>query len=59
MPLHWTVESRLKLVTSVAEGDVFYRDIEAYLAMVSGGNLSDWRKLMTLELPDLPLVFKM
>ena len=46
MPLHWTVDSRLKLVTVVAEGDVGKADVEAYLAMVAGANLAPWRKLL-------------
>ena len=45
MPLHWTVESRLKLVTVVAEGDVSKSDVEAYLSMVGGANIVEWRKL--------------
>ncbi len=45
MSLHWTVHSNSKLVTVVAEGDVTRADIEAYLAMVTGGGLVEWRKL--------------
>ena len=45
MPLHWTVQSNLKLVTVVCEGDVDRSDVEAYLAMVNGANIVDWRKL--------------
>jgi hypothetical protein len=46
MPLHWIVESRPKLVTIVAEGEVCKADVDAYLAMIDGANLSEWRKLM-------------
>lgn len=45
MPLHWTVQSSTKLVTIVAEGDVTKADIEAYLAMVRGAGVVEWRKL--------------
>lgn len=45
MSIHWIVESRRKLVTVVAEGDVGKADVEAYLAMIDGANLSEWRKL--------------
>lgn len=49
MALHWIVESRLELVTAVAEGDVDRRDLEAYLAMAKGANLLAWRKLIDLR----------
>ncbi len=45
MSIHWIVESRRKLVTVVAEGDVGKADVEAYLAMVDGANLLEWRTL--------------
>lgn len=45
MPLHWTVHSSSKLVTVVADGDVTKADIEAYLAMVMGAGVVEWRKL--------------
>ena len=46
MPLHWTIDSRLQLVTAVAEGDVSKGDVEAYLAVVNGSpNIPEWRKL--------------
>jgi hypothetical protein len=40
MPLHWTMESKIQLVTVVAEGDVTRSDVEAYIAMSSGGERS-------------------
>lgn len=45
MPLHWTVQSRLELITVVADGDVGRSDVEAYLAMVDRMNIAGWRKL--------------
>lgn len=45
MPLHWTMESKIQLVTVVAEGDVTRSDVEAYIAMSSGANVLEWRKL--------------
>lgn len=51
MPLHWTIESRLQLVTAVAEGDVSKSDLEAYLTIVnSGPNIPEWRKLFDARL---------
>ncbi len=49
MPLHWTVQSRLKLITVVADGDVGRGDIDAYLAMVNGTNIAGWRKLFDAQ----------
>ena len=43
--MHWTVDSRLKLVTVVVEGDVGRPDVEGFLAMASGADLLHWRKL--------------
>lgn len=45
MPLHWTVQSRLELITVVADGDVGRSDVEAYFAMIDGANIMEWRKL--------------
>lgn len=45
MPLHWILESRSQLMTVVAEGAVDKADFEAYLAMIDGANLWEWRKL--------------
>jgi hypothetical protein len=43
--MHWTADSRLKLVTVVAEGDVGRADVEGFLAMATGADLLHWRKL--------------
>ncbi|MDB5489757.1 MAG: hypothetical protein JWQ58_3472 [Reyranella sp.] len=45
MPLHWTVQSHIKLIIVVAEGDVGRSDIDGYLAMSSGADIIGWRKL--------------
>jgi hypothetical protein len=46
MPLYWTIDSRLQLVTAVADGDVSKGDVEAYLAIVNGSpNIPEWHKL--------------
>ena len=39
------MESKIQLVTVVAEGDVTRSDVEAYIAMSSGANVLEWRKL--------------
>lgn len=49
MPLHWTVESRLTLLTVVAEDDVSRSDVEAYLGLVTGANIVEWRKLFDAQ----------
>lgn len=46
MPLHWTLQSKLRLVTVLAEGDVVRGEIEAYLDMVRAAKVSEWRKLI-------------
>lgn len=46
MSLDWKIQSRLKLVTLVAEGNVIRRDVETYLATISGAKVSEWRKLI-------------
>jgi hypothetical protein len=45
MPLYWTIESRTKLVTLVAEGEVFLEDAVACLAAVHGASATPYRKL--------------
>jgi len=45
MPLFWTIDSKAKLVTAVAEGDVTRADFEAYLDMIDQAGLHAYRKL--------------
>ncbi|WP_296320569.1 hypothetical protein [Reyranella sp.] len=45
MPLHWTVDSKEKLVIATAEGAVTRAEIEKYLTMMNGAGASSYRKL--------------
>ena len=45
MPLHWTIDSKAKLLTVVAEGDVTRADFEAYLDVIDQAGLHTYRKL--------------
>ncbi len=46
MPLYWTLQSRLRLVTVFAEGNVVRGEIEACLDVVRTAKVSEWRKLI-------------
>lgn len=46
MPLHWTVDSRDKLITAVGDGELGRADFESYFQMVSGANIVSWRQLI-------------
>lgn len=46
MPLHWTVESRLKLIIIVAERDVTRSDVEGFLNFIRGADIGGWPKLI-------------
>lgn len=45
MPLHWTIDSKAKLLTVVAEGDVTRAEFEAYLDVIDQAGLYTYRKL--------------
>jgi len=45
MPLHWIVDSKERLVTATAEGDVTRAEVESYLAAMSGAGAIPYRKL--------------
>lgn len=45
MPLHWTIDSKNRLFTAVAEGDISRPEFEAYLDTIDGADLHTWRKL--------------
>jgi hypothetical protein len=45
MPLHWTIDSRNKLLTVVAEGDISRAEFEAYLDVIDKAELHTYRKL--------------
>lgn len=45
MPLNWTIDSKAKLLTVVAEGDVTRAEFEAYLDLIDQADLHTYRKL--------------
>jgi hypothetical protein len=45
MPLHWTIDSKERLFSATAEGDVTKAEFEAYLDTIDGADLHAWRKL--------------
>jgi hypothetical protein len=45
MPLHWTIDSRAKLLTVVAEGVVTQAEFESYLDLIDQAGLHVYRKL--------------
>lgn len=45
MPVHWRFDSRERLITVVAEGDVTRGDAHAFLDMLEGAGLVSYRKL--------------
>lgn len=46
MSLNWTIDSRARLVTVVADGSVSRSDVEQCLKAVRGANASSYRKLV-------------
>lgn len=45
MPLHWTIDSKERLLTVVAEGDISRAEFEAYLDVIDKAGLHTYRKL--------------
>ena len=45
MPLHWTVDSKERLVIAIAEGDVTRAEIEDYITVMNGAGTVSYRKL--------------
>lgn len=45
MPVHWKIDSRKRLLTVVAEGDVTRVDADAFLDVLESGDLISYRKL--------------
>lgn len=45
MPLHWTVDSKKRLVIVTAEGDVTGPEIKEYIAAMNGAGTMSYRKL--------------
>lgn len=52
MPLNWTIDSKAKLLTVVAEGDVTRAEFEAYLDLIDQAGLHTYRKLFDGTLAD-------
>jgi hypothetical protein len=46
MPVYWTIDSRERLFTAVAEGDVTFHDATALLEALSGAGAVSYRKLV-------------
>ena len=45
MPLHWTVDSKERLVIATAEGAVTRAEVENYLEVMNGAGTLSYRKL--------------
>ena len=45
MPLHWTVDSKERLVITIADGDITREEAESYIAAVNGAGPHSYRKL--------------
>ncbi len=45
MPLHWTVDSKERLVITIAEGHVTRQDVEDYIRAMNGAGTQPYRKL--------------
>lgn len=45
MPLYWTIDSRERLMTAVAEGGVRKEEAEAYLEAMAGAKAGAYRRL--------------
>lgn len=45
MPLHWTVDSKERLVIATAEGAVTRADVENYITVMNGAGTLSYRKL--------------
>lgn len=45
MPLHWTVDSKERLVITIAEGAVTRAEVENYITVMNGAGTLSYRKL--------------
>ena len=45
MPLHWTIDSRVKLLAVVADGFIQLADLDRLLDVITGSNILGYRKL--------------
>ena len=52
MPLHWTFDSRAKLVVAVADGLVTRAEVETFLTRMTDAGVLPYRKLFDGRLGD-------
>lgn len=52
MPLHWTVDSKERLVIAIAEGAVTRVEVENYLTVMNGAGTLSYRKLFDCSRSD-------
>lgn len=45
MALHWTIDTKRRLIVATAEGEITTREVRDYLAMVAGARVQDYRQL--------------
>ncbi len=45
MPLHWTVDSKERLVITIADGHVTREDVDRYIQAMNGAGTQPYRKL--------------
>jgi hypothetical protein len=45
MPLHWTIDSKERLVITTADGEITREEAESYIAAVNGAGTHTYRKL--------------
>jgi hypothetical protein len=45
MALHWTIDTRKRLIVATAEGEITAGEVRDYLAMVAGARVQDYRQL--------------
>lgn len=49
MPLHWTIDSKARLFTTVGEGEVTLEDAKLLLQVVRGAGALSYRKLLDVR----------
>ncbi len=52
MPLHWTVDSKQRLVVAIAKGAVTRAEVENYITVMNGAGTLSYRKLFDCSLAD-------
>lgn len=46
MALHWIIDTKHRLIVATAEGAFTAQEVRAYLAMIAGANVLDYRQLL-------------